>query len=144
MKGRFGVDEFDFDLAASTRNAKARRYYTMQTDALERDWTILTGHLWLNPPYDRIEPWAAKCASTPTRMRRIYFLVPAAVGSNWFAKHVDGKARVYLLNGRLSFDGKHPYPKDCVLALFGPTPGYEVWRWKEESAIDRVHSKRGK
>ena len=58
------------------------------------------------------------------------FLVPAAVGSNWFRDYVDGKALVLLLNGRLSFDGAGPYPKDCILCLYGIEPGYEVWSWR--------------
>jgi hypothetical protein len=39
-----------------------------------------------------------------------------------------------LLNGRLTFDGcAAPYPKDCILALYGPeiAPGYEVWNWRK-------------
>jgi hypothetical protein len=36
---------------------------------------------------------------------------------------------VLLLDGRISFDGTAPYPKDCVLAYYAIKPGYEVWRW---------------
>ena len=63
-------------------------------------------------------------------MSRIYFLVPAAVGSNWFRGYVHKKALVLFLNGRLSFDGKAPYPKDCLLAVYGVKAGYDVWKWK--------------
>jgi hypothetical protein len=63
--------------------------------------------------------------------RRIFFLVPAGVGANWFARHVDKKALVLFLNGRLSFDGIAPYPKDCILACYGLKPGYEVWPWRD-------------
>jgi hypothetical protein len=58
--------------------------------------------------------------------------VTAGVGSNWWRDHVHDKARVLLLNGRITFVGEtHGYPKDCCLLLYGPSvePGYEVWSW---------------
>jgi hypothetical protein len=62
-------------------------------------------------------------------------LVPAAIGSNWFRDHVDGRALVLALNGRLAFiEGKPDdlYPKDCILALYSPfvASGFEVWSWR--------------
>ena len=52
---------------------------------------------------------------------------------------MDGQARVLLLNGRIAFMPDYPdemYPKDCVLALFGPSvpAGYEVWTSRGKSA----------
>jgi phage N-6-adenine-methyltransferase len=151
VKKRFGIAHFAWDLAATEENAvdglgekSLRCYYGPDQEtpwyrnalSLDCSWN-LHGDLWLNPPYSHIEPWANKCAeSTPWRHprvgnRRIFFLAPAAVGSNWFARHVDGKALVLLLNGRISFDGKAPYPKDTILACYGLKPGYAVWRWKD-------------
>jgi phage N-6-adenine-methyltransferase len=129
---RFG--RLDFDLAASAANAKAPQFFTESVDSLAQDWTLLRGNLWLNPPFSRIEPWAAKCAASAVwsfkPARRIFLLVPAAVGANWHAKHVHEKALVLFLNGRISFDGVNGYPKDCCLAVFGEKPGYEIWRWR--------------
>jgi phage N-6-adenine-methyltransferase len=131
---RFG--KLDFDLAAHDdgSNAQASRWFGPSTDSLKQDWSKLRGTLWLNPPFGRIEPWAKKCAETKLLFARILFLVPAAVGSNWYAKCVHEKALVFFLNGRLCFDGKNGYPKDCLLSLYdGPcrTPkSPEVWRWK--------------
>jgi phage N-6-adenine-methyltransferase len=132
VKRKFGVDEFTYDLAASQENTKARFFYCEEEDSLKQDWSKIDGDCFLNPPYSQIGPWAEKCAKTVSDIqRRIFFLVPAAVGSNWFAKYVDGRAAVYLLNGRISFDGLHPFPKDNLLAVYGPTPRYEVWSWKK-------------
>jgi phage N-6-adenine-methyltransferase len=139
VKRRFGIHEFAYDLAASRENTKAKHFFCEEEDSLKQDWRKIRGDAWLNPPYAHIAPWAEKCAASAGfkydsgRVRQIYFLVPAAVGSNWFAQHVDGKALVLLLNGRISFDGKAPYPKDCILAVFGPKPGYEVWSWAKGS-----------
>ena len=140
VKRRFQVDDFDWDLAADAENAKAKKFFAVTHDALSRDWAAeCSGDCWLNPPFSNIAPWAAKCAATgwlPQRVDRpgrIFLLVPAAVGSNWFARLVDGSARVYFLNGRICFDGKGPYPKDCCLCIYGEPPGYEVWRWKDST-----------
>jgi len=131
VKKRFCIDHFTYDLAASATNTQARFYFDEKIDSLKQDWSKLDGDLWLNPPYANIRPWVEKCATTITgRRRRIFFLVPAAVGSNWFADHVDLEALVLFLNGRISFDGKAPYPKDCILAVYGVPPEYAVWRWK--------------
>jgi phage N-6-adenine-methyltransferase len=141
VKSKFGIVDFAWDLAADARNAKAPNYISEREDSLSVDWERLkpSGDNWLNPPFDRIAPWAKKCADTmridviPESRCRIFLLVPAAVGSNWFAEHVYGHASILALNGRICFDGKAPYPKDCLLAIYGgglTEPGFGVWRWK--------------
>ena len=132
VKKHFGVKAFDHDLAASQENTQARSFFDEKTDAFSKDWTRLKGNLWLNPPFGKIEPWVERCAGAGAAERRIFLLAPAAVGANWFARHVHGKARIYFINGRLSFDGMHPYPKDVVLAVYGKAPGYEVWDWRKD------------
>ncbi len=134
VKSRLGISDFKWDLAASHLNSKAGafNYYYEQEDSLIQNWGGgLRGPwwCWLNPPFANIAPWAKKCSESGIK---IAFLVPAAVGSNWFRDYVDGKALVLLLNGRLSFDGVGPYPKDCLLALYGAEPGYEVWDWRKQ------------
>jgi phage N-6-adenine-methyltransferase len=145
VKRRFGIREFAYDLAASKENTKAKHFFCEEQDSLKQDWPraitesgrshVGPAWAWLNPPYAHIAPWAEKCAASAhiRSGRRILFLVPAAVGANWFAQHVDGQALVLLLNGRISFDGKAPYPKDCILVGYGLEPGYEVWSWAKGS-----------
>lgn len=109
------------DLAASADNAQAPLYITEEEDSLSVDWKEYydfcvgdegEGWLWLNPPYDNIEKWASKCAHAMTQGVKILFLVPASVGSNWYAKYVEDFACVDLLNGRLVFD--FLYPEDYM------------------------------
>lgn len=132
LERRYGA--MTFDLACDgIVNAKAPRFFTKVEDALSRDWRQLAGNLWLNPEYADIAPWARKCAASATpgnRVRKIFLLTPASVGSEWFAEHVEGKALVEPLRPRLSFDGKAPYPKDLLLATYGVAPGFKTWRWK--------------
>jgi phage N-6-adenine-methyltransferase len=137
LERRFG--SISFDLAAHRSNAVVPSYFGeggVEEDSLAQKWHLLSGNLFLNPPFGDIVPWAMKCrvesASFPLgiRYQRILFLVPASVGANWFAEHVHNHALVLALQGRLSFDGKDPYPKDCMLCVFGEKPGFDVWKWR--------------
>jgi phage N-6-adenine-methyltransferase len=134
VERRFG--KLQVDLAATARNAKASRYVTPREDSLALRWYdhFRDKRCWLNPPFQHIDPWATKCASEGLLMGcgMVLFLTPASIGSNWFAEHVHHQAFVLALQGRLSFDGIAPYPKDCMLSVFGPkvTPGFDVWNWR--------------
>lgn len=148
VERRFG--RLTFDLAAHQGNVRVRLpdagkkpshcYYgpgsPLGEDTLAKDWRNLRGNAWLNPEFRAIEPYAEKCAKTrvypQTSGPRILFLVPASVGSRWFSRWVHKKALVLALEGRLSFDGKGPYPKDMILACYGEPPGFEVWPWRVE------------
>lgn len=102
-------------------------------DSLKQSWADISsssGLLWLNPEFADITPWAKKCADEGAKGARIAFLVPASVGSNWYADYVHDKALVLFIRPRLSFDGKAPYPKDCLAALYGFPPDFETWDWK--------------
>lgn len=145
------------DLAAHTDNHVTEKWYGpggLAEDSLVVDWSALRGNLWLNPPYGHIEPWAEKCHRTVIAWHempdaaawqsRIFFLVPASVGANWYAKNVFEKSRSVFLNGRLSFDGKNPFPKDCGLFIFGVgMKGFECWRWGSYAIEDIARETHG-
>lgn len=167
------VDRFGpiaFDLAAHEGNHKADRWYGRggeAEDSLAQDWTKLDGNLWLNCEYDDIEPWARKCAESRGfrwEKRRIFLLVPASVGSLWFADYVHEQALVLGLVGRLTFVNtgvrqpmsqlglgidvapasgetdevcEDPYPKDLVLACYGEAPGFDCWRWRPSALREK-------
>lgn len=132
VNARFGPHSFD--LAAHAANTKHARYFTEADNSLIQDWHKIDGLLWLNPPFDPIAPWAAKCHAEAEKGARIAFLVPASVGSNWYRDNIHDQHRVLFLNGRICFDGKNGFPKDCMLVLFGDVPDFEVWRWKDAEA----------
>lgn len=127
IEARWG--KLEIDLAAREDNKKAPLCITPEQDSLATPWP-LDKLCWLNPPFADIEPWAAKCTSSGSR---VIMLTPASVGSNWYAKHVHDKARVVFFGPRITFVGADdPYPKDCMLTLWGlNAPGYEIWRWKK-------------
>lgn len=133
VKRRFGIESFAIDLAASDDNTVAPLYYTEAENALEQPWrTAGRGWAWCNPPFAKIEPWVEKAYRSTRSGARVLMLLPAGVGANWWRDWVDGKAFVLFLNGRITFVGEPaPYPKDCVLLVYGPdvAPGHAVWSW---------------
>lgn len=132
-KRRLGIMAFAIDLAASSENTAAEHFYGVDLDALKQSWPS-HGWNWLNPPFSKLGPWVKKAFTQSRTGARTAMLVPAGVGSNWWRDWVHGKAFVLLLNGRITFVGETaPYPKDCVLLLYGPdiAPGYDVWTWLE-------------
>jgi len=133
VEARFG--RLDVDLAAHADNTKAQRFISPEEDSLVVPWAAHLGPAlaWLNPPFADIEPWASKCLEeTRASSLRVVLLTPASVGSNWFAEHVHRRASVLALSPRITYEGTTaPYPKDCMLSLFGfGAPGFDVWRWK--------------
>ena len=131
-----GIVEFDFDLAASDKNAVCPQYYTEKDDSLIQPWKVGNGWNWLNPPFAHMYPWVGKSAhAVNLEQAKTAVLVPAGVGSKWWAECVDGIAYVHLLKGRLTFVGETtPYPKDCALLLYAPhvRGGYNVWDWRNQ------------
>lgn len=135
VEKRFGT--ITHDLAAHTENHKAPFWYGpggLLEDSLSSatSWAI-PGLLWLNPPFADIAPWAKKCMEN-AHHAEIVFLVPASVGAKWFSRYVGGVADVYLLDGRMSFDGKNVFPKDCLLGHFHPRAdgSIRVWDWRKD------------
>jgi hypothetical protein len=141
----FHVAVWGYDLAATAENRvnlemASVTYHLgpgskIAENALAVDWSQLPGQdfcdMFLNPPFADIEPWVSKCART-VRRGRIFMLVPAAVGSNWYALHVHARAHVIAISPRLTFQGESaPYPKDIVLLEWsGVKGGFSTWRWK--------------
>jgi phage N-6-adenine-methyltransferase len=137
VQNRFGL--IKWDLAATFENQVADSGYFLGTgseideDSLKKDWiTLSNGVRWLNPPFHDITPWAEKCATQRGFQQWTLMLVPASVGTNWWAEHVHNKAMVYFLSPRLTFVGSTtPYPKDLALCAYGyGAVGYTTWRWK--------------
>lgn len=137
VEARFG--RLTFDLAATKENSVTGPAYffgpgsTCGEDALVESWSALKGNLWLNPEFGSIKEWAAKCCMTLSEKPRgrIFLLIPASVGSNWWAEYVDKKAAVFFLSPRITFKGHTTaYPKDVAICCYGAPYGYECWRWK--------------
>lgn len=145
VEARWGKIGLDLAAHDDGSNAKAPLWFGPSDDFLKQDFTVGLGLpddllCWCNPPFEDIGKWAAKWRTDAEKGARIIALVPASIGSEWFAEHVccgQGRptaAQVIALRPRITFEGcKDPYPKDCMLLVYGFGPfsiDLEVWRWK--------------
>lgn len=118
-------------------------FITPEVDSLKQDWgdiaAIVTGHLWLNPPYNAIGPWVKRAALYAPCLRagqKLLVLVPASVGARYWQDHVDGRAFEQQV-GRIAFDGyKSASMKDhCLLVYTCDRPHNlhlaRYWEWKK-------------
>lgn len=133
VEKRFG--KIIFDLAAEEHNTKCEKFFSEKDNSLAQPWARLfpSENLWLNPPYSSIKDWAKKCSEESlNRHGLILFLVPASIGSNWYAEYVHNKSMVLALSPRLTFEGeKSSFPKDLILAIYSNGfKGFDIWRWK--------------
>lgn len=136
VERRFG--QIGFDLAASQENARAPVFFDEAADSLKQSWSF--EHLfrakvvWLNPPFGDIRPWAAKLdAECRFLSRWTLMLVPASMGSKWWADHVLNKCCAFGIT-RMTFKGADSmYPKDLALLAYGyGVTGTGFWAWRDE------------
>lgn len=121
---------FTVDVCASETNAKCERFWTIDDDALARDWA---GEVcWMNPPYSQIEEWVAKARQTG-RGGVVVCLVPSRTDVGWFWDHAR-HGEVRFLRGRLAFvddegrTGPAPFPSALVIFSADHLP---IVRWWE-------------
>jgi phage N-6-adenine-methyltransferase len=101
---RFG---FTIDVAASARNAKLPRYYSIEDDGLVQPWA--GERVWCNPPYSSIEPWVVKAWQEPDAEVVVMLLPANRTEQGWWQRHVEphrdkgGGVRVEFLPGRMRF-----------------------------------------
>jgi hypothetical protein len=112
-------------------------------DAFAHPWAELSakfsapdgepGLLWLNCEFGDVPPWAARCLKEMADGANITLLTPVAI-ANWFRDHIAGRADTYLLSGRLCFDGKNVFPKDCMVSHFhrGAEGRVQIWDWQRD------------
>ena len=99
---------FTIDAAATAENARLARYWTVEDDAFQQDWS--PERVWCNPPYSNIEPWVRKAWGEHYRgCPLIVMLVPAnRTEQGWWQRKVEGYRRAGLLTveflpGRMRF-----------------------------------------
>lgn len=129
----------EYHLVRRTLNVDPKAF---KLDALTQDWYAdlngraeRKGICWLNCEFDDCATWAEKCVAEGKLGLPIALLTPASVGADWAKKFIWPHADVYMLNGRICFDGKDPYPKDCMLSIFGGKTTRRlrvVWDWRND------------
>jgi len=108
---------FTLDVAASSSNAKAPRFYTAEDDGLKQPWV---GRVWCNPPYGKgIADWVKKAwESHRDNSATVVMLLPARTDTKWFHDYAK-RGKVEFIRGRLKFgNSKTAAPFPSMLVIF--------------------------
>jgi len=130
---------FTLDAAASESNAKCKRFYSKEDDALTQTWS---GKVWLNPPYGAksTPAFVRKASEERNNCEVIVALVPARTSTKWFRDYVWNSVMNQPYHGvevrfppRLKNDKRnHPsksecrWPFACVLIIWRPAGAARV------------------
>jgi phage N-6-adenine-methyltransferase len=104
-----GIDLDPASCETAQANVKARRFYTIDDNGLEKKWA---GNVWLNPPYskDLIGLFAEKVVSESERFLQAVVLVNNATDTAWFHRLVSVASAVCFFRGRIRFLDKTGKP----------------------------------
>lgn len=108
-------------------------------DAFAHSWADLSkkfgnehpsgrGLLYLNCEFNDITPWAKRFFEEMQKGANGLLLTPMTT-ANWFRDYMAGKGDCYPLSGRLSFDGKNVFPKDCLITHYSPDCRGDMFLW---------------
>jgi len=135
VRRRFGG--IDWDLAATSGHEVTTlgRSFTPEDNSLAQRWdnSALGSVRFVNPPFAKMRPWAAKLSDCRDLPRWTLMLCPASMGSFWWRDHVLGKCMALGIP-RMEFVGAGAvYPKDLALLCYGyGVHGFGFWDWRSE------------
>ncbi len=95
---------FTLDPCATDYNHKCSKYYTLETNGLNQDWSGET--VFVNPPYGRsIGKWVQKCYEESLNGTKIVMLIPSRTDTEWFHKYIYNQPNIKIefIQGRLKF-----------------------------------------
>lgn len=117
---------FTLDAAASHENTKCFEFFSIEDDALARDWHEGYTAVWLNPPYSKCREFIAKAAEEARKGCTVVCLVPSRTDTRWWHEHVWNQethqprpgVEVRFMKGRLKFGGATagaPFPSVVIV-----------------------------
>lgn len=79
---------FTIDVAASEKNTKRDRFYTIDDNGLDQSWS--GERVWCNPPFSNIKPWIVKAWQEWPSAETIVMLLPATrTEQAWWQDYVE-------------------------------------------------------
>lgn len=110
---------FTLDPAATHKNHKCPKYFTVKENGLTHSWQGET--VFLNPPYGRdIGKWVEKAyLESKLDNNKKVLLIPARTDTKYFSEYCSMAARLYFIQGRLKFsNSKNSAPFPSVVVVF--------------------------
>lgn len=115
------VGPFALDVAASSDNACAPRFYTESDDGLRQSWSVDAGgeFIWCNPPYSATNAWVAKAIREHATGAHVVMLLPSRTDTRWFHSLLNEPGcSLHFLRRRLTFGcAKHPAPFPSLIVV---------------------------
>ena len=113
---------FTLDPCATHESAKCEKYYTLDEDGLNQDWTGNT--VFMNPPYGReIKHWIKKAwESSKKGKTTVVCLIPARTDTKYWHDYCMKAHRIVFIKGRLKFGNQEsgaPFPSAIVIFKTG-------------------------
>lgn len=112
--------EFNFTLdpCATRQNAKCNKYFTIDDNGLEQDWS--NDIVFMNPPYGReIKNWVEKAYKESVKGAVVVCLIPARTDTRYWHNWIFNKAsEIRFVKGRLKFGGEKnsaPFPSAVIV-----------------------------
>ena len=107
---------FTLDPCCTAKNAKCKKFYTIEDDGLSKSWGGETA--FMNPPYGRgIIHWMRKAFMAYLNGATVVCLVPARTDTTWWHCYaMQGEIR--FIRGRIKFSGHKwnaPFPSAIVI-----------------------------
>ena len=98
--------------AIANEVVKAKRYFTIEDDALTQDWTAST--LWFNPPYGRglIKPMIEKFIAELPKIKQAMVLVNSSTCSTWYQSLARNASAILHTDRRIQFWSAEGLPED--------------------------------
>ena len=91
------------DVAATSKNAKCEKYFTIEDDGLQQTWT---GVCWMNPPFGKVmKKWVEKAYKESLKGVTVISLLPARTNTNWWHDYVIPNAEIRFIRGEVKFKG---------------------------------------
>ena len=114
------VYDFTLDACAEDETAKVSNYFTIEDDALTKDWR---GVVWCNPPYGKEQVKFINKALSESKKHNstVVLLIPARPDTKvWQDIIFPNASKICFVRGRLKFgNASENAPFPCALVVFG-------------------------
>lgn len=118
------------DVCTNLFNKKCDALYTLQHDALSKQWPM---SFFMNPPYSKVKQFMRYAYEQHKKWNvNGLILVYAKTDTRWWHEYVQCKAEVHFIQGRIKFNDyygrptQHPAPYPSCWVIYRSTGGVMV------------------
>ena len=94
---------FDIDLCACKESAKVDNFFSLEENALKKDWIEYGDVGFCNPPYSNRGEWIDLAANQAIEGMTTIMTIPALNGQKFVPKVIDGCSKIISMIGRVGY-----------------------------------------